>query len=132
MAGIEGEARCPRCGAELYWRLSENNRRLALDAKPDRTGNVIVIDLPDGRVRAKVLSGLEMPAQQEAFRQHACPKPERPGPRCAVCLLRMDHDLAYAERWTVHPCCEPGYAREVAAQAIARTKALAKTLRRAG
>lgn len=119
MAGIEGESTCPRCRAHGHWRLSISNRRLFLDADPDPTGNVVVVELGDGRVRAKVLTGAEMPAQQQAFRQHACPRAERPGPPCSVCRLPMDRDLAYAERWTSHPCCDPEYNRELGRQKAA-------------
>jgi len=113
MTGIETEEKCPLCQAPVWWRMSVTGRRLRLDAAPDPSGNVIVIE-SDGRIRAQVLTGPEMPAQQEAWRQHACTTPERPGPPCAVCRRPMNRRLAELLRWTTHPGCDGEYHAEAA------------------
>jgi hypothetical protein len=131
MTGIETADHCPRCGALVWWRLSVLGSRLRLDATPDPTGNVIIIGTPDGKVRADVLTGDRMPAQQEAWKQHACPK-AKPGPPCAVCRRPMNPaDLFRALRWTTHPGigCDSEYQAEVARLAV-ETKRAARELRR--
>ncbi len=116
MVGIETEDRCPGCGAPVRWRLSIAGTRLRLDATPDPTGNVILVQAA-GKTRAKVLCGTEMPAQQEAFKQHRCPTSGRPGPPCAVCRRPMNPlELFQLLRWTTHPGigCASEYHAEVA------------------
>lgn len=121
MAGIEGDATCPKehCRAPIVWRLTVNNRRISLDVDPHPDGNVIVVE-QDGRIRARILTGVEMPAQEDAYRQHQCPKPEPVGPACTVCWLPMPRDPAYREHWWCHPCCDPEYNRELAEQGLSR------------
>jgi len=117
MGDIEGERLCLRgggCGATVRWVLTVNHRRLDLDVTPDPNGNVIIVTLDDGRVRAKVLCGPEMPAQQEAFRMHRCSKPKPPGIPCGGCPLPMPREIALREGWTHHPSCEPGFALRLA------------------
>lgn len=118
MGDIEGERLCLRgggCGKTVRWVLTVLHRRLDLDVDPHPNGNVIMHTLPDGRIRAEVLTGDRMPAQQEAFRMHKCPpKRERPGPPCAGCHLPMSREIAIAEGWTHHPSCEPGFALRLA------------------
>lgn len=116
MAGIEGESECTLCHAPIVWRLSVGNRRFPLDATPTETGNVIVVERPDGAIRARILTGPEMPAQQEAFRVHQCPRPTPAGPPCGICKFMMPRDVALAEDWTIHPDCDPEYQRERARQ----------------
>lgn len=130
MTGIETFDHCPRCGALVWWRLSVLGSRLRLDATPDPAGNVIIIEAGDGKVRADVLGGDRMPAQQEAWKQHACPKAE-PGPRCAVCRRPMNPgDLARALKWVTHPGCDSEYQAEVARLAV-ETERAARQPRRA-
>lgn len=125
MGGIETKDVCPRCGAPVYWRLSVLGTRLRLDATPDPTGNVIIIETGDGKIRADVLTGERMPAQQEAWKQHACPRSTKPGPPCAVCRRPMTPaDLFRLLRWTTHPGigCDSEYQAEVARLKLARPK----------
>ena len=126
MADIEGEKLCLRgggCGATVRWVLTVNHRRLDLDVDPTPHGNVIIRDLGDGRIRAEVLTGDRMPAQQQAWRMHKCPpKQERPGPRCAGCHLPMQREIAIAEGWTHHPSCEPGFQLRLAQDRLKERK----------
>lgn len=125
MGDVEGERPCLRgggCGATVRWVLTVNHRRLDLDVDPDTNGTVIIVEL-DGRIRARVLTGVEMPAQQQAFRMHRCPpKRERPGPACAGCQLPMPRDLAITEGWTHHPSCEPAFLLRLAQDRLRERK----------
>lgn len=82
---------CPRCGAEVRLVLTVGQLVRKLDPRPRPDGNHIIVTLDDGRVRAQVLTGDEMPAQQEAFKAHECGIKERPGPLCATCHLPPAH-----------------------------------------
>lgn len=98
------------CGARVRWYYSTGGKILTLDTDSHEDGNVIIVS-HDGRIRARILTGTELPATQPAYRRHRCPpKPERPGPVCAGCHGPMDRTLAALERWSYHPCCEPGAA----------------------
>jgi hypothetical protein len=113
MAGIETDEKCPHCGAPVRWRLSVLGTRLRLDADPNPDGNVIIVEV-DGKVRVDVLGGDRMPAQQEAYKQHACPKPRR-APRCQVCRFAMTPAEFFLRTGrTVHPGCDPEHGAEVA------------------
>lgn len=103
MGGIETEDRCPQCGASVVWRRSVLGTRLRLDAAPNPAGNVIIVDL-EGKARAKVLTGAQMPAQQEAWRRHQCPQPLR-GKHCGRVMAPADLFLALG--WDDHPGCDP-------------------------
>lgn len=125
MGDIEGERLCLRgggCGATVRWVLTVNHRRLDLDVDPTPHGNVIIRDLGDGRVRAEVLTGDRMPAQQQAFRMHRCTKPTPPGIPCAGCHLPMPRDIALLEQWTHHPGCEPGFQLRLAQDRLRERK----------
>lgn len=121
MSGVEGESACTICRAPIWWRLTIGGRRFPLDQAPVDGGNVTVITTPQGKVRARVLTGPDMPAPEgvDTYRIHECPKTQRPGPRCRGCQQPMPRDLAAAESWTHHPACEPGFARERGRQAAA-------------
>jgi len=123
MAGIETEETCPRCGARVWWRLSVEGTRLRLDADPSAAGTVIILDLA-GAVRAKCLTGPELPAQQEAFRMHACARPAGPpDPNCVVCGRAMPGDIARELGWIDHPGCDQEYQAEVVRLRIAKRAA---------
>jgi hypothetical protein len=133
VTGIETQENCPKCGAVTFWRLTTEGSRKRLDAAPDPTGTVIILDLPDGTIRAKCLTGSELPAQQEAWRLHTCTRRTgAPDPRCAVCRFAMTPgDFFRAMRWTTHPGigCDSEYQAEVARLAV-ETKRAARELRR--
>jgi len=106
----------PTCTALIRWVITLANARMPLEPDPHPDGNVIRVRLEDGSIRARVLTGNELPAQQTAWMPHwrNCPdSPEfrkrkaRTGPRCKACEQPMDPDLARLERWTTHPACDP-------------------------
>jgi len=114
MAGIETDDRCPRCGAPVRWRLSVEGTRLRLDVKPDPKGTVIVVEV-GGKIRARVLDGKEMPAQQEAFKLHGCTSTGPPPPKCAVCRgPMMPAEFFRKMKLTTHPGvgCDSAYQAE--------------------
>jgi hypothetical protein len=78
----------------------------------------------DGRPLARVLTGLELPALETAWRRHTSTCPESPearrrraraAPRCRVCGGAMDPELTALETWDCHPSCQPPDLREVLA-----------------
>lgn len=102
------------CGRPITYVLTETGLRLAIDPDPDPAGNVIRTE-HDGRIRAQLLPGDQMPAQQTAWRQHrfTCPgstdraRLERvAAPRCGICREPL-HPLAVEAGWTRHPLCGP-------------------------
>lgn len=106
----------PTCTARIRWVITLAGARMPLEPQPDPDGNVIAVRLEDGSIRARVLTGAELPAQQTAWMPHwrNCPdSPEyrrrktRTGPKCKACGGPMDPDLARTERWTTHPSCDP-------------------------
>lgn len=99
---------CPRCGRPIRWVLTGTGRRIAIDLDPDPAGTVVRGEDPgDGTVRARVLTGVEMPAQETAWTRHEATCRARLGPRCRTCRGPMDAGLARSERWTTHPSCDP-------------------------
>lgn len=124
---------CPHCGAPVRWVTTEAGATLGIDPDPHPQGTV-THRLVDGRPRAHVLTGPELPAQEQAWRPHraTCPNtPEnrarqaRARPRCTVCDLPRDPALADTEPHTTHPTCDPHAARAradwLAAQARGRS-----------
>jgi hypothetical protein len=106
---------CGDCGHPTRWVITELGRRVELDPEPVPGGNVVRV-LVDGHIRARVLGGGQLPAEEPAWRRHAATctaSPEhgkrqaRLEPRCRVCLLPMDPDLTRLEQWTTHPACDP-------------------------
>ncbi len=102
----------PRCGREIRWAMTEQGRRIPLDYEPDPNGNVIIVNV-GGKHRARILSGRELPAQQQAWmphhktcidsetyraRQHAAM------PKCGKCRTRMDPWLI-EHGYTTHIGC---------------------------
>lgn len=101
------------CGADIWHAISVEGRRVALELRPSPRGTVVLVDI-DGRIRAKLLTGAELPAQQEAWVRHVltCPtSPERQrrtqaaAPKCGHrCGVRMDPWLI-EHGYTSHPNC---------------------------
>lgn len=109
VVGRLGEA-CRSCGEPIRWFLTITGRRIPIDPTPHPAGTVIRITDENGRVRARVLTGNELPAQETAWRDHraTCTR-IRAGPRCTRCQGLLDPDVAEAEPWhTTHPTCDPG------------------------
>lgn len=105
----------PNCGALILWATTLEGRRMPLNPDPDPDGIVVMVTDQEGRARARVLTGRELPAQCEAWMPHhrACPDADayrerkaRTAPRCTICSGPMDPDLARQERWVRHPSCD--------------------------
>lgn len=109
------ESVCGDCGRPTRWVITELGRRIEIDPDPVHDGNVVPV-VVDGHTRARVLGGGQLPVEGGAWQRHAVTctaSPEyvkrqaRLAPRCRVCLLPMNPDLARLEQWTCHPCCDP-------------------------
>lgn len=105
----------PTCAAIIRWAVTREGRRMPLNLDPDPAGNVVIETNATGEVRARVLTGHELPALGEAWMPHwkTCPDSKefkaaqhRHAPKCTVCRKPMDPDLARRERWTTHPSCD--------------------------
>lgn len=120
---LDGERKpcnAPGCSAPVLIVRSEENRLIKVDPKPHADGVVVAVRGPSGDVRARVLGGVDLPAQVTAWRRHetTCTDPDevrrrltRTAPRCAACDGPMDADLARRERWRTHPSCDPEHYR---------------------
>lgn len=102
--------RCKACSALMLWVVTLGGKRMPLDPKPDPAGTVVVMHLPDGTVRGRVLTGEELPAVVEAHRPHdrTCPAtartPEETGPKCSACRSILDEWLV-GQGYTRHIGC---------------------------
>jgi hypothetical protein len=119
---------CGDCGRPVRWVITEGGRRIEIDPQPDPGGNVVPVTV-DGHTRARILTGDQLPAEGPAYRRHAATCRESPearkrrartAPRCTVCLLPMDADLARLEQWTTHPSCDPAEGAATARAALHR------------
>lgn len=117
MSALEGFTTCPSesCGDPIRYVLTEHGSRLAIEPDPHPDGTVVVHQVGDGRVRARILTGEQLPAQVTAWRRHdaVCPdgrtarrRKAATTPRCRVCRLTL-HQLAVDAGWTTHPLCGP-------------------------
>ena len=101
------ETTCTACGREVRTVLTVNDHRRKLDPAPDPAGTVVrVVSLAaDGTrtVRARILSGAELPALETAWTLHdlTCPESEHTRRRayaakakCRGCGFVMDPWLA--------------------------------------
>jgi hypothetical protein len=116
---------CSLCGAEVTRVITLGAKIRDLEPKPRPTGNHILVTNSQGEVRAKVLTGPEMPAQQDAYVIHTCPpKPVvATGPKCVACGLPMHAELAASQGWRTHPSCvDPDDAKREALQQIRRRR----------
>jgi len=106
-------ATCSSCAAPIRWVVTLGDKRMPLDVDPHPDGNVVRV-VTDGRVRARVLNGDEMPAQETAWRSHfvTCPHAAEhrrrktiTTPKCRGCAGPLDPVLAWTEVY--HPTCAP-------------------------
>jgi hypothetical protein len=113
--GVERIPHCSACLAPIRWETSEGDRRIPLDPDPDPAGTVVLVPGKRGGIRARVLNGGQLPAQETAYVPHwvTCPQGKdfkrrrhAAAPKCKACGMPMDADLAKAEEWIYHPCCE--------------------------
>lgn len=63
-------ALCSTCKAEIIWTLTVNWKRNPVDAVPVPTGNMILVEQPDGKVLARVLSPDELAKHAERYQSH--------------------------------------------------------------
>lgn len=125
------------CGAVIRWLFTESGRRMPLDVDPHPDGTVVLVE-HEGKTLARVLTGAQLPAQETAWRPHwaTCPASDAMrakrartaarGPLCSGCGGPIPADLAEAEGWTHHPCCDP------AERAAHKAAIAARRRRRAG
>ena len=43
---------CRSCGAEVIWAVTENGKRMPVDAMPREDGNIMLTHYPDGQIAA--------------------------------------------------------------------------------
>lgn len=105
----------PTCGATIRWAVTREGRRLPLNPDPDPAGNVVIETNATGEIRARILTGPELPAQGEAWMPHWKTCPDSPvfqrlqratQPRCRACRGRLDPWLV-ANGWHHHVLCAP-------------------------
>lgn len=113
MAGVDEGRACPACGQDTEVVITDGDLRIRVDPGHHDDGTVVVRELPDGRVRARILAGSELPAIEPARRDHrrTCPRSQHAvrinhatAPRCGVCRTRMDPWLV-EQGWTDHINC---------------------------
>lgn len=104
------------CTADVRWVLTEGGRRMPIDPDPHPDGTVVRRVDGQGRIRAHVLTGVELPAQEPAWRPHwtTCPASAEfrrrqwaAAPKCIACKLPLDRELTARTGWPWHPCCAP-------------------------
>jgi len=118
----DGNAFCQSCGTPIRWVVTIGDRRMPLDVELSPAGNVVLVDVPGKGVRARVLTGPELPALEPAHVAHwtTCPnstefkrrariRARAAAPRCQSCGEPLDPVLAARPGWygRVHPGCAP-------------------------
>jgi hypothetical protein len=133
---MEPEGTCA-CGQTVRNVFTVGGIVRQLETTPHPDGNHVLEQVlqpltgPGPVPRARVLSGLQMPAPDGAgYRIHRCPPPPRPGPPCSVCGLTMNRELAALEKWATHPCCDPEFLRLLGHNAARRAARTDRTRRR--
>lgn len=108
------DAECSGCSAPMRWVLTVGGRRMPLNPEPHPAGNVVLRDTKHG-LRAEVLTGSQLPAQETAYRAHfvTCPRSSDyrrrkaiTTARCRGCGHPLDPVLA-ASGDVYHPTCAP-------------------------
>lgn len=106
----------PHCGRPILWVMTIGNARMPLDPNPHPDGNVVPVHLGPGNVRARILTGNDLPALEPAYMPHhrTCPDSEHyrrrkaaTAPKCAAgCGIPLHPMLVEAgERYHVN--CAP-------------------------
>ena len=98
---------CTGCGAAVRWVLTVGGRRIPIDPRTSPTGNIVPVRSDDGTLRARVLTGDELPAQEPAWVPHwaTCTRSAvfrrqqgQKAPKCLACGLVMDEWLVWQGR----------------------------------
>lgn len=97
---------CRCCRTPVRYRLTIGGKRIAVDPAPHPDGTVVLE--PD--LRARILTGDQLPAQTVAYREHRCGQVARPR-LCRACHKPIDPAAG-----ALHPGCEPAPRPEPAAQ----------------
>jgi hypothetical protein len=109
---------CPACRCGIRIVITEGGKHRTIDTIPHPDGNhVIVTRESDRAIRARVLTGRDMPAPDgRGHRVHRCP-PVAPGPLCEVCGEPMNRAVSEALKLTAHvgPGCDQIYNRALLA-----------------
>jgi hypothetical protein len=111
---------CPVCHDPVQRYITHGGkiRDLETTAHPDGDH---VVEWQAGHIRARVLTGKELPAQgPPAFRRHECPPAPPRGPSCAECGREMPRDIATLLGWVDHPACSPDFAGQLNEERLAR------------
>jgi hypothetical protein len=115
-----GNDACPQCREPVQRMITHGGRIRDLEVHSHPDGDH-VIEWADQHIRARVLTGLELPAQgPPAFRRHECPPAPPPGPNCAECGHEMPREIATLLRWTEHPACDPDFTAQLNEERLAR------------
>lgn len=94
---ITGDQSCRGCRTRVRYVLTLGGKRIALDPAPHPDGTVVLE--PD--LRARILTGDQLPAQRQAYREHRCGQVARPR------LCRACREPIHAAAGALHPGCEP-------------------------
>lgn len=106
---------CRGCGEPIRWVLTVDGARMPLNPVSAPEGNVVPVTLPDGKRRARVLTGAELPAQEPAWVPHhrTCTKAGEyrrrkslSTKRCRACGNVL-HQLLVDAGETYHAGCYP-------------------------
>ena len=106
---------CRGCGEPIRWVLTVDGARMPLNPVSAADGNVVPVTTKDGKRRARVLTGAELPAQEPAWVPHhrTCTKAgdfrRRKSlgvKRCRACGFVL-HQLLVDAGETYHAGCYP-------------------------
>jgi hypothetical protein len=105
----------PGCNATTLIAVTLGGRRITLDPDPHPDGTITIVRTPNGDIRARILTGADLPAQRVAWMPHdrTCPagihrarRATATTPKCRACGLPMDPWLP-ANGWNHHILCAP-------------------------
>ena len=105
---------CCGCGEPIRWVLTVDGARMPLNPVSAPEGNVVLVTLPDGKRRARVLTGADCPRRSRRGCRTTAPAPRRglPAPevaqvkRCRACGNVL-HQLLVDAGETYHAGCYP-------------------------
>lgn len=62
---------CRSCEAEIVWTITENGRRMPVDAKPSKKGNILLVVRPTSDIPLAVyLAGAQIAAFDGSLQRH--------------------------------------------------------------